>query len=511
MSTTLTQSQSLLPPSPPSLTISDEFESPEAKAGWEEYHRTVLSNPWIPKEPWPKPIDGIKGFGPFPKQVQFLLHTNTREVFYGGAGGGGKSRAIWYAALQYVHVPQYAALILRRTYADLAKPGALMDLAHGLLAGTGAVWRDRDKRWTFPSGATITFGYLQNENDKYQYAGSEFAFIGFDELTHFTETQYSFLFTRLRRNQRLANVPLRMRSASNPGGVGHDWVFRRFVNDQSRKANRVFIPAKIDDNPALDRDGYRLSLAEADALTRARIEHGDWNAFAGGRFKQEWIKRYTRDGKWWRFGEKVYSVDQIAGRFITVDPAATVKKLAKDDPDFTAISTWGRTPCGLLVWIGCLLVRCEIPEIAGHIWGEYERHQAGIVHIEGQGVGKGAAQLAQRHTGRMNVVEFATTKDKVINATNAMNMVEAGRVWLPANVAAFPLDTVEAQLVQFTGTDGVHDDAVDTLARAANLVMGREPKQAQTVSGSVVARKGMELGGYRGGMQMPPAQPNMRK
>jgi hypothetical protein len=73
----------------------------------------VTQSPWIVRH----------GYAPHPKQQQFLLHVDTPEVFYGGAGGGGKSQALWYAALQYVEVPGYAALILRRTYADQARLG----------------------------------------------------------------------------------------------------------------------------------------------------------------------------------------------------------------------------------------------------------------------------------------------------------------------------------------------------------------------------------------------------
>jgi hypothetical protein len=80
------------------------------------------------------------------------------------------------AALQYVDVPGYAALLLRRTYADLALPGAIMSRAEEWLANTPAQWHDKEKTWAFPSGASLSFGYLDGPRDHYRYQGSEFQF-----------------------------------------------------------------------------------------------------------------------------------------------------------------------------------------------------------------------------------------------------------------------------------------------------------------------------------------------
>lgn len=135
------------------------------------------------------------------------------------------------AALQYVDVPHYAALLLRRSYTDLSLPGALMDRAKAWLIPTDAEWRESSKTWYFPSGATLTFGYLDQTGAEYRYQSTEFQFIGFDELTQFEERQYRYLFSRLRRTSDI-DVPLRMRSASNPGGIGHEWVRHRFLGEQ---------------------------------------------------------------------------------------------------------------------------------------------------------------------------------------------------------------------------------------------------------------------------------------
>ena len=223
---------------------------------------------------------------PHQKQQAFLM-LDCQEALYGGSAGGGKSDALLMAALQYVDVPGYAAILFRRKYTDLALPGALMDKAREWLGGSDAHWAEQAKTWTFPSGATLTFGYLDTINDRYRYQSAEFQFIGFDELTQFPEQDYRYLFSRLRR---LANarIPLRMRSASNPGGVGHDWVKARFIN--AHNSERVFVSAKLADNPSLDATSYIRGLDELDPITRQQLLNGDWTARQGGeKFRREWF------------------------------------------------------------------------------------------------------------------------------------------------------------------------------------------------------------------------------
>src|SRR5262245_55996879 len=183
----------------------------------------------IPYCPW-QPTD---------KQSEFLISDHL-EVFFGGAAGGGKSVALLMAALQYVKRPGYAALIIRKDLPRLALAGGLIPRSHEWLAGSKAKWNQARRQWTFPvkggQPATLTFGYLCRPLDKFRYASSEFQFIAFDELTDFTEEDYLFLFSRLRRNTRL-DVPLRMRAASNPGGLGHLWVKQRFIEPAGQSEN----------------------------------------------------------------------------------------------------------------------------------------------------------------------------------------------------------------------------------------------------------------------------------
>lgn len=192
------------------------------------------------------------------------------------------SDCLLMAALQFVNIPGYSALLLRRTYSDLALPGALMDRAFQWLDSTDAKWSETNKVWTFPSGATLTFGYLETDRDKYRYQSSEFQFIGFDELTQFTSEQYTYMFSRLRRLKHIP-VPLRMRAATNPGGVGHEWVMERFpVNREPRENDPMFVPARVTDNAYIDQENYISALNCLDYVTREQLLNGRWDVSVTG-------------------------------------------------------------------------------------------------------------------------------------------------------------------------------------------------------------------------------------
>lgn len=208
---------------------------------------------------------------PHPKQQAFLS-LDGLEALYGGAAGGGKSDALLMAALQYVDVPGYAALILRRTFKDLMRSDAIMARADEWLRDTRAVWKPETKTWHFPSGATLSFGYFDTVRDRDAYQGGAWQFVAFDETTQFPEAWYLYLFSRLRKTTQ--KVPLRMRSASNPGGIGHDWVYRRFVEPGSPE--RPFVPARLDDNPSTDGASYREALGKLDEATRRQLLDGVW-------------------------------------------------------------------------------------------------------------------------------------------------------------------------------------------------------------------------------------------
>lgn len=232
---------------------------------------------------------------PYPKQAAFML-LDGKEAFYGGAAGGGKSDALLMCALQYVDIPGYSAIIFRKTFADLVKPGALIDRAQQWLAPWTQKrivrWVDKEKKFVFPSGAILQFGYMETPNDRFNYQGGEYQFIGFDEVTHMHEVCYTYMFSRLRRLKEV-DIPLRVRAASNPpdDGDNAEWVYDRFVNPETKKKHVVFIPAGMDDNPHLDKESYVESLEELDPVTRARLRDGVWTIVRkGNMFKRDWFQ-----------------------------------------------------------------------------------------------------------------------------------------------------------------------------------------------------------------------------
>lgn len=242
---------------------------------------------------------------PQPKQIEFMRRGED-EALYGGAAGGGKSDAIVVEALRQVGIAHYKGLILRKTFPQLAE---LVDktLNYYPKAFPRAVYNSSRHCWTFPSGAKIYFGAMQHTKDKLKYQGQAFDFIAFDELTHFTFEEYSYLFSRNRPNG--PGTRCYMRATANPGGIGHGWVKERFINpappmttiwedvkikypdghEEKRKKSRIFVPAGVFDNPKmLDNDpDYLTRLASLPDAERAALLYGDWNSFSGQVFT-EW-------------------------------------------------------------------------------------------------------------------------------------------------------------------------------------------------------------------------------
>lgn len=246
---------------------------------------------------------------PQPRQVSFMQRPEY-ECLYGGAAGGGKSDALLAEALRQVDIPHYRAIIFRKTYPQLTE---LIDRSQAIysLAFPKAKYNESKHVWTFPSGAKIFFGSMQHSKDKTNYQGKRYDFIAFDELTHFTWEEYSYMFSRNRpskspRSSRKTRVYIR--ATTNPGGIGHGWVKERFISaappltpiveevevrtpegeTKRLKRDRIFIPATVFDNRVLleEDPNYLGSLALLPEKERNALLYGDWDSFTGQYFTE---------------------------------------------------------------------------------------------------------------------------------------------------------------------------------------------------------------------------------
>lgn len=202
------------------------------------------------------------------------------------------SDALIMEATRYVGNENYRALILRRTFPQLQE---IIDRCWKQYPSIGGVYRSTEHRWYFPSGATITLGHMQHEDDKYSYQGKEYHFVGFDEVTQFTETQYLYMHSRLRSTD--PSIPPRIRATTNPGGIGHSWAKARFVDvcpakqtyvDPKTGQSRAFIPARVYDNPSIMENdpAYIARLESLPKIERKRLLDGDWTIFEGQFFPE---------------------------------------------------------------------------------------------------------------------------------------------------------------------------------------------------------------------------------
>jgi hypothetical protein len=232
-------------------------------------------------------------------QTNFLA-ASEREVFYGGARGGGKSYAMLVDPLRYCDKQHHRALLLRRSMPELRD---MINHSQRLYsrAYPGTKWREQEKEWRFPSGARIEFGYAENLTDVLRYQGQSYTWIGVDELPQYpTPEIYNFLRSSLRSVD--PEIPVFMRATGNPGNIGSGWVKDMFIDPSEpdkpfdvivdtmvgeKKITRRFIPAKLYDNPYLTQtDDYLIMLSSLPEVQRKQFLEGDWNAFENSAFPE---------------------------------------------------------------------------------------------------------------------------------------------------------------------------------------------------------------------------------
>ncbi|MDR3052221.1 MAG: phage terminase large subunit [Oscillospiraceae bacterium] len=234
-----------------------------------------------------------------PTAKQALFHASqAHEVFYGGAAGGGKSRAIVMdALLRGLKTPGFQAYLFRRTYPELED--TLISEARRSIPRALGSYAAASHDLRLPNGSRLCFRHCQREKDIYLYQGAEMHALYVDELTHFTKGMYDYLKSRLRAPACMRLTPV-ARCAGNPGGVGHAWVRAYFVDagpmvmQRHRVASRLvgervrtrqFIPSLAAENPHIT-DDYLVELEQKPQALRRALLLGQWDAFEGQVFTE---------------------------------------------------------------------------------------------------------------------------------------------------------------------------------------------------------------------------------
>jgi len=276
-------------------------------------------------------------------QTEFLA-AGEREVLYGGSAGGGKSFAMLADPLRYMGHPAFSGLLLRHTTEELRE---LIFKSQELYPKVwkGIKWSERKMQWVAPSGARLWMSYLDRDQDVMRYQGLAFSWIGFDELTQWA-SPFAWNYMRSRLRSTAHDLPIFMRATTNPGGIGHQWVKKMFIDPspfgeafdatdietgevlkypaghpKAGKAlfKRRFIPARLSDNPYLSESGdYEAMLLSLPEHQRKQLLEGDWDIKEGAAFSEfdrkiHVVKPFPIPNNWVKFRACDYGYGSYSG------------------------------------------------------------------------------------------------------------------------------------------------------------------------------------------------------
>lgn len=394
---------------------------------------------------------------PTNKQSAFLqLPYDILEGFYAGAVGAGKSDVLLlYPIIHRLHEnPNFKGLFLRRTFPELKNE--VIPRSREFFRSLGAKYNAQDKVWTFPSGALFFFGHCENEDDVHNYDSMQPNYVAFDELTSFSEWIYLYITLQRVRTKLNSGLPAIVRSASNPGNIGHNWVKKRFIDPapngfkliQSKSGiKRVYIPATVYDNPHID-PNYLKSLEALPTAEREAKLHGNWSAYEGQVFEEFRDKKYPDEPEEALHVIEPFDIPEWWPKIIGMDwgfapPAMTYVCYGAVSPDKRLYlyreQAWQKT---------------KIEEWAGHVKYFVEKEQPKIIRLcksAGQDRGQEHTILSQistaldyhvtlsdnsagsRVAGKMLLHEYFRWKKKYVSPRPIGQFDELHSQWLRRN------------------------------------------------------------------------------
>lgn len=431
-------------------------------------------------------------------QTEFL-RCSADIAIYGGAAGGGKTFGLLLDPLYEYNNPRFSGVTFRKNTTQIRNPGGLWDESMEVYFPLGGKPKESVLEWTFPSGMTMKFAHLENEKTVYDWQGSQLPWIGFDELVHFSAKQFWYM---LSRNRSMAGVPGRVRATCNPDADSWvrnliDWwigstgdpipersgVLRWFIRDgdemvwaDSREEliemygadqtpkSLTFIAANVFDNKILMNadPAYLSNLRALPRIERLRLLGGNWNVrpSAGMFFQREWFPTVDAVPAGWTRAVRYW------------DRAATRPNETNTDPDYTVGLLMYAYPNGTSIVVDVRRSRESPLRVEQFVKNTAAYDGVGIEVVGEQEPGAAGVADANAFTRLLNgyIVRIEKpTKDKATRAKPVSAQCEAGNVFVlraPWNGAFFQ------ELENFSGEDDVHDDQVDTLSGAYNVLHG---------------------------------------
>lgn len=426
---------------------------------------------------------------------------------YGGAAGGGKSWALLLEAAKWTHLPGYRAIIFRRNITDIVEPGGLWDDSHELYPMLDAVPKQSPKpSWAFPSGARIGFDHLEHETTARKHQGRAYAFIGFDEATHFSAGQFWYLVSR---NRSVCGVKPYIRLTCNPDPDSfvraliawwlddhgspieeRSGVIRWFVRDDrdqlvwgdtreeleashpaaGEPRSFTFIPARLEDNPALTKadPSYREKLMALPKVERERLLGGNWNIkpAPGLYFRRSMFRVLERPPHEHEVKRRVRFWDKAATPFT-----------GSNDPDWTCGVRVAELKAGGYVVEHVEWLRAGPAEVQRTIRATAESDgvevevglwqdpaQAGVVDVE---------HMREVLKG-FRITIIRASKDKVTYAGTWQSQAESATPGAPGRIAVVRGPWLELLLTQLEAFPDpkTHDDGVDAMSGAFQMLLG---------------------------------------
>lgn len=439
----------------------------------------------------------VVSVGPQPGPQTDFLTTAADIAIYGGAAGGGKSYALLLEPLRHIHNRDFRAVIFRRNSTQVRNKGGLWDESLRLYGGLGAHPREAYLEWVFSNSIQVKFAHLEYERTVFDFQGAQIPFIGFDELTHFSENMFFYM---LSRNRSTSGVPGYVRATCNPDADSWvrkfiDWwidedgyaipersgVLRWFIRhndmilwgdtpqelkdlygDDQLPKSVTFIPAKLTDNKILmEKDpSYLANLRALSRVDRLRLLGANWNvrATAGNIFQREWFPVVSAIPSGWVAIMRFW------------DRAATRPNEENKDPDWTRGIKLYKYPNNTYLIADMRSMR-DSPGKVEQLIKATAGHDTPACRVMSQtdpgSAGKAEAEYFIRSLSGFDAKTITLTKKKLTRAKPVSAQAEAGNIMVlraPWN------DDLFTELENFP--DGTHDDCVDALSGAFNALSG---------------------------------------